>query len=787
MENPMKDTKKIAILTSGGDSPGMNAAIKGVVRAALNKGWEAYGIRDAYLGMVEGGDSIFPLDWIDVSWNFKEGGTFLGSARYTALKGDSKDARMLREKALMNLKELGITGLVVIGGDGSLTGAYCLYQTLTKDSHINKELDGMELSIVGMPGSIDNDIPFTSMCIGVDTTLNTIVECIDRLRDTAESHKRVIIVEVMGRRRGYLAVISGLATGADRVFIREQATNRNEINNLLAVLKEGFSHGQKSGIIVRSEGAAFSTAYLKETVDVLLVPKREVRETVLGHLQRGGTPTAFERTLSIRLGVKAVDMLEEGILEPVFLGLELSVIKAIPLARVIETLNTQSFQDELSPVTQKMFRLGQRLEEPPAEIRTAKSIAILTDGNNVSGMNMAIRTIGRLAINDGLGVKGIKGGFSGLEKGRESVMDLEWEMLEMKGILRRAGTLLGVSGDEGIDHNFDYGGISRSLEDLDIDGMVVIGNNSTYRLASRLAIEAKIPVVGIPADINCNMPGTDLVIGMDSSLNDMLGWIDKSAEAAHAKKRIFILHLKGEYCMCSVKNAALAGGVEEIIINDMESADEEWRHFQKTVGERIANIKKILDSGKVFATIIFFSKHPENADKSMNFIMEAIGREGISQMMRVVPFETSYGGITPTAFDRVLAKRFGEKALAALRKKIELNDCTFHITGITGKEIRTLPYDDHKNVVDHSCRRRFEEELESCIHIMSQQNEKCIGMGGNIKWTDVSDKEGWKGRWTCKKCGHSQDVSMIPGKMSHVHCENESCANYGYIRMSRRL
>jgi 6-phosphofructokinase 1 len=783
----MKKTRKIAVLTSGGDAPGMNAALKGVVRAALNRGWEVFGIRDAYLGMVEGGDGIFPLDWIDVSWNFKEGGTFLGSARYTALKGDSRDAILLREKALMNLKALGITGLVVIGGDGSLTGAMSLHKTLAENDHVNRALDDFSLSIVGLPGSIDNDIPFTNMCIGVDTTLNTIVEAVDRLRDTAESHKRVIIVEVMGRRRGYLAAVAGLATGADRVFIREQSISRNEINSLLSILKEGFAHGQKAGIIIRSEGAIFSTAYLKETVDVLLLPKREVRETVLGHLQRGGTPSAFERTLAIRMGVKAIETLDNGNMEPLFLGLESGAVKAFPLTKVIETLNAPGFQDELSPNTQRTFRLGQRLEEPPPELRREKTIAILTDGNNVSGMNMAIRSVSRLAINEGLKVIGIKGGFKGLEKGRESAIDLEWSMLEMKGILRRAGTLLGVSSDEESGDSINYDEIKQSLRELNIDGAVIIGNRNAYRLAGRLAVEAGLPVVGIPADISCNLPGTELAVGTDSLLNDMLVWIDKSAEAAHARKMIVVLHLKGEYCMCSVKNAALAGGVEEIIINDMYSADEGWGDFSEKAGERIGNIKRILDSGKKFASIIFFSKLEENADKSIDIVMNAIKKEGIGLTTNVVAFETSYGGITPTAFDRVLAKRFGEKALSALKKKMEANDCTLHITGIAGKEIKTTPYDSNMSVNGLACRHKFEEELEQCIHLMSQPSSKCTGMGGDIKWTDMKDKSVWRGIWTCKSCGNSQSISMVPGKMPVVRCENELCANYGYIRMSRRL
>lgn len=783
----MKEIKKIAILTGGGDAPGMNAAIKGAVRAALNKGWEVYGIRDAYLGMVEGGDNIFPLDWIDVSWNFKDGGTFLGSARYTAIIGDGKDARTLREKALLNLKDLGITALVVIGGDGSLTGAQIFFQTLAKDSHINKELDSMELSIVGIPGSIDNDLPLNSMCIGVDTTLNTIMEAVDRLRDTAESHKRVSIVEVMGRHRGYLAVISGLATGADRVFIREQTMTRNEIGNLLTVLKDGFENGQKSGIIIRSEGAAFSTDFLKETVDVLLVPKRDVRETVLGHLQRGGTPTVFERILAVRMGVKAIDILDEGIHEPIFLGLDSSVIKAIPLIRVIETLKTKSFQDELSPNTQKMLRLCQRLEDPPAEKSNGRRIAIVTDGNNVSGMNMAIRAVGRLAINDGMEVKGIKGGFSGLRKGQESIINLEWSMLEVKGIIRRAGTLLGVSGDDTLEKGLDFKTIKKDMEYLNIDGMIVIGNRATYRIADRLAREAEIPVVGIPADINCGMPGTDLVVGMDSSLNDMLTWIDKYAEAAHARRNIFILHIKGDYCSCSISNAALAGGVEEIIYDDMEPTDKGRRLFQDMARERITNIKRIIDLGKGFAVILFFSKDPEIANESLEFIQKTIKASGIKMNTTVVLVETTYGGTTPTVFDRTLAKRFGEKALSFLQKKIDSKDYTLHIAGLKGKEIKTSLYNENNIRKDHRCSRGFEEELQHCVRLMSLPGKGCVGMGGDIKWTDTKDIEKWHGLWSCKMCGRSQEFSMNPRKMLNIYCENESCANYGYVRISRRL
>ena len=325
-------------MTSGGDAPGMNAAVRGVVRAALNKGWEVYGIRDAYRGLVDGGESIFPLDWVDVSWSFREGGTFLGSARFTDLVGDSESARELKLKALLNLKSRGITGLVVIGGDGSLTGAEQLWAFFRDSRHRSQELRDAELAIVGIPGSIDNDIAFTDMSIGVDTTLNTIVECIDKLRDTATSHRRVSIVEVMGRLRGYLAVMSGLATGADRVFIREEKISQNELHTMLSLLQESFHHGQRAGVIIRSEGANCSTSFLKETIALLLEPKREVRETVLGHLQRGGNPTAFERVLATRMGVKAVQLLEDGIAEPQMTGLTANTIEPVPGRTILKRI-----------------------------------------------------------------------------------------------------------------------------------------------------------------------------------------------------------------------------------------------------------------------------------------------------------------------------------------------------------------------------------------------------------------------------------------------------------------
>ncbi len=781
----MKAVNKIAMLTSGGDAPGMNACLRGVVRAALNKGWEVYGIRDAYQGLVEGGDKIFPLDWVDVSWNFREGGTFLGSARYTDLIGDSDKAKELKQKALLNLKRQGISGLVVIGGDGSLTGAYDLFAFLKQNGPLSAELRDMELSIVGIPGSIDNDIAFTDMSIGADTTLNTIVECIDKLRDTATSHKRINIVEVMGRLRGYLAVMSGLATGADRIFIREEKITRDKLNNMLHTLAESFAHGQKAGVIVRSEGAIFSTNFIKETISVLLEPKREVRETVLGHLQRGGNPTAFEIILATRMGVKAVQLLEEKYPEPQMIGLNNGNITSVALAACLNKIMTPEFRGELSQNTKSAFHLNRILEEPPAETPTGRRIGILTDGSNVSGMNMAIRAVARLAINSGIEVTGIKGGFSGLVQGSASAFPLEWNMLEMSGVLRRAGTLLGVSGSETPLCEQDFAAMQNQVEALKLDGLVIIGDAATYEYAAKLADRVLIPVVAIPAALNCNIPGTEWVIGMDSALNDLRKGIDRAADAAHVLKKVFLIHIKGAYCACLVRSAALAGGAEAVIIDDDQ--EDDWDVFQNKVKIKIMDLYRIISMGKSFATIIFFSRRPEKADHALDFIKEMIMDAGIRLETSLISLETSLGGIIPTAFDRILAQRLGEKAVATLHKNMNSRNHSFHIVGIHRKEITAIPFHNQQGRRSRVCTESLTAELDQDITLMVEPNSECIGMGGDIKWTDTGDEREWQGRWTCKKCNRSQSVAFNPKKMLCIFCKTASCHNYGYIRISRRL
>ncbi|MCJ8348682.1 6-phosphofructokinase [Moritella sp.] len=277
--------KRIGVLTSGGDAPGMNAAIRAVVREGLHLGLEVYGIFDGYEGLHQ--NRIEKLDRKSVSDVINRGGTFLGSARFPEFKEES-----VRKEAIENLKQHGIEALVVIGGDGSYMGA--------------KKLTEMGFPCIGIPGTIDNDIPGTTYTIGFDTALNIVVDAIDRLRDTSTSHKRISIVEIMGRYCGDLTLGAAVAGGAEFVVIPEKGYNEAE---LLKQVQAGIDKGKKHAIIAMCEHVTNVDALAKH---IEKETGRETRATILGHLQRGGTPTARDRIMASRMGSYAVKLLIDG-------------------------------------------------------------------------------------------------------------------------------------------------------------------------------------------------------------------------------------------------------------------------------------------------------------------------------------------------------------------------------------------------------------------------------------------------------------------------------------------
>lgn len=307
--------RKIAVLTSGGDGPALNACIRAVTREALQRGSKVYGVRWGYRGLVNG--EIDELTSRDVGGIMNHGGTFLGTARCP----EFKQVRV-RRTALRQMNQVGIEGLVVIGGNGSLAGALALHE--------------MDFPTFGVPASIDNDINGTDMAVGVDTALNTILDAIDRIKDTAASHQRAFLVEVMGRDCGYLALASGLAGGAEMILVPEY--EGPSLEKIADTVVEAYTRGKTHCILVIAEGwkpgTLAVTDYLGERQEELGF---DVRVTVLGHLQRGGRPSAYDRLLATRMGAYAVDHLLEGE-SGMMAAMRGNVIESFPLEEAVKTL-----------------------------------------------------------------------------------------------------------------------------------------------------------------------------------------------------------------------------------------------------------------------------------------------------------------------------------------------------------------------------------------------------------------------------------------------------------------
>ncbi|GAX89471.1 6-phosphofructokinase [Effusibacillus lacus] len=301
--------KRIGVLTSGGDSPGMNAAIRAVVRSAIYHGIEVVGVKRGYQGLITG--DVVPMDLGSVADIIHRGGTILFTARCEEFKTEEG-----QNKALATIREHGIEGMVVIGGDGSYRGANVLTQK--------------GIPTIGLPGTIDNDIPCTDFTIGFDTAINTVIEAIDKIRDTATSHERTYVIEVMGRNAGDIALWAGVAGGAESILIPEEPSN---IDQMVDKLKRGAARGKRHSIILVAEGVGKGFEIGEKIHEKT---GWETRVTVLGHIQRGGSPTAFDRTLASRMGSMAVDLLKKGTGGRA-VGIIGGVLQATDIDRVLST------------------------------------------------------------------------------------------------------------------------------------------------------------------------------------------------------------------------------------------------------------------------------------------------------------------------------------------------------------------------------------------------------------------------------------------------------------------
>uniref|UniRef100_A0A3Q2TKN7 6-phosphofructokinase n=1 Tax=Fundulus heteroclitus TaxID=8078 RepID=A0A3Q2TKN7_FUNHE len=633
-ENLSGAGKAIAVLTSGGDAQGMNAAVRAVVRMGLYVGAKVYFIHEGYQGMVDGGDNIREATWESVSSMLQVGGTVIGSARCKDFR--SHEGRL---KAAHNLVQRGITNLCVIGGDGSLTGANLfreewsgLLTELVEQGLI--EADAVQkytaLHIVGMVGSIDNDFCGTDMTIGTDSALHRIIEVVDAIMTTAQSHQRTFVLEVMGRHCGYLALVSALACGADWVLIPEMPPEDGWEEKMCEKLSANRAGMKRLNIIIVAEGAIdrnnkpITTDYIKN-----LVVKNlgfDTRVTILGHVQRGGTPSAFDRILASRMGVEAVLALLETTANTPACVVSLCGNQSVrvPLMECVQT--TQEVQKAMD---QKRFEEAVKLRgrsfennlrtykllahrKPESELPVSNfNVAVLNVGAPAAGMNAAVRSAVRVGISEGHKMFAVSDGFEGFYKGQ--IKEIKWG--DVGGWTGQGGSLLGTKRTLPAKH---VDKIAEQMRKHNINALLVIGGFET-----------------------CDR-------------------IKQSASGT--KRRVFIIETMGGYCGYLATVGGLAAGADAAYIYE-EPFD--IRDLQANVEHLTEKMKTSIQRGLVLRN------ENSNVNYTTDFIYQLYTEEGrgVFDCRKNVLGHMQQGG-APSPFDRNFGTKISAKAMQWLSQKL---------------------------------------------------------------------------------------------------------------------
>ncbi|NLI82275.1 MAG: 6-phosphofructokinase [Deltaproteobacteria bacterium] len=697
-------TTTIGVMTSGGDAPGMNAAVRAIVRRALDRGLKVWGIYDGYEGLVNGGNHLRPLGWDDVGGTLQKGGTFLGTARselFRTLEG--------RRLAVGNLLRCGIEALIVIGGDGSLMGAHILssewseHVAVIRKTHpdLFTDSDAPLLQVVGLPGSIDNDLHGTDMSIGADTALNHIVRAIDNLASTAASHQRTFVVETMGRHCGYLALAGALAGGASWVLVPEEELELRWHQKMVASIQKARELGRPHQMVIVAEGARHADGLLINSTDIRKILSErlgiDVRVTVLGHVQRGGSPTAFDRLLATRLGVAAVDLLldEPNRLHKHMVGLVKNRVVATPLAEVVE--KSQAVRQEIEngnygkalELRGESFRYYLELVKTltritPAQERASEgAVAILTGGADAPGMNAAVSVAARCLLNHGVSVYGSRDGFHGLI--RDEFMELDWHQLV--SWVNRPASEIGTARFPFEDSHFPQ--IAENLGRRGIRAIIAIGGLGTY-LKVRQLMEWReaypalnIPMVIIPANIDNNLPATEFSIGSDTALNNIVDAVDKIRHTAGATRRTFIVEVMGRECGFLALMGALASGAEKAYLPETGISLADLNRDVEIMKESFAQGKRMF---------IYLRNEQSSVHYTTDFIRRLFEEESKEQfeVRTAILGHLQRGGI-PTAFDRITASRMGAEAALTLLDAMETGDRSVSVLGLRGRGLNRVP------------------------------------------------------------------------------------------------
>jgi 6-phosphofructokinase 1 len=714
--------RNLGVLTSGGDAAGMNAAVRAVIRTGLASGVDVYAIYEGYHGMIAGGDYIRRMSWDDAGGILQQGGTVIGTARSVEFR--SRDGR---RQAARNLVLHDIDHLVVIGGDGSLTGANTFRQEwpgliaeLVAHGEIDEETAEAHpnLRLAGLVASIDNDMFGTDMTIGADTALHRIQEAVDAITSTAASHQRTFVVEVMGRNCGYLALMSGLATGANWVLLPESPPESEDWESEMCdALRSGRKMGRRHSIVILAEGAQtrqgepITSTYVKKVLEENL--GEEVRITILGHVQRGGAPSAFDRYMSTILGYAAVqELLEQGPDEQAqVVGIRQHEIIASPLMenvaktrQVAEAIAKQDYEQAMAlrgGSFADSFRILRTLiraqPHPPQPGKKQLCLAVMHGGSPAAGMNTAVRAAVRLGMDAGHKMLAVRNGFEGLING--DIIEMDW--MSVSGWVSRGGAELGTN--RRVPQGSDFYAIARHLEHRCVDGLLVIGGWTGYQSAHELYIRRNefpsfdIPIVCMPASIDNNLPGTELSVGSDTALNNIVSDVDKIKQSAVATRRCFVVEVMGRDSGYLAQMSGMSTGAERIYLPEEGI----------TLADLTADVKALIESfgqGKRLGLLI----RNENADEfyTTPFLVALFEKEGgdLFDVRQAILGHVQQGG-DPSPFDRNQATRLAARCIDYLIQEAGKEQPASAFAGLQEGRVQFVSFEDYPRLLAKDAQR----------------------------------------------------------------------------------
>ncbi|OCK82226.1 6-phosphofructokinase [Lepidopterella palustris CBS 459.81] len=688
--------RRIGVMTSGGDAPGMNGAVRAVVRMSIAQNCEVYAIYEGYEGLVQGGDMIKEMGWDDVRGFLSEGGTLIGTARCKSFM--ERPGRLIAAK---NMIVKGIDALIICGGDGSLTGADkfrkewpgLLEELIQKQELTEEQVEPFKhLNIVGLVGSIDNDLSMTDATIGCYSSLGRICESVDYIDATAFSHQRAFVIEVMGRHCGWLALMAGVSCGADFVFLPENPPPLDWEDDMCKIIKKHRELGKRKTIVIVAEGA--HDRYLKKIspahVRDLLTNKLhlDTRITTLGHVQRGGTACAYDRMLSTLQGAEAVKAVLEATPEtpsPVICMIENKIVRRPLLEAVKQTHEVaeaiaakdfdraMSLRDAEFAEYYQAYQITTAANQPQLLLPEEKRlrVGIIHVGAPAGGMNAATRAAVAYCLARGHTPVALHNGFPGLCRHHDdeplgSVREVTW--LDAESWASKGGSEIGTN--RGLPSD-DIETVAMCFAKYKIQALFIVGGFEAFTSVSELRKARehysafKIPMVILPATVSNNVPGTEYSIGSDTCLNALIQYCDACRQSASSsRRRVFVIETQGGASgyiatIAGLSVGALAVYTPEEGIN-IKMLDRDIDHLRET----FAKDKGQRNAGKIIL---------RNEKASKTYTTEIIA--GMIREEARGRFESRVGvpghfqqGTTPSPMDRVRAARFGVKSLQHLEK-----------------------------------------------------------------------------------------------------------------------